>query len=73
MTADVISLDEARNRLRMQPELVAQAEFFRGMYLLREALELIEALPGKRAEDAYDRLCQGMRVVFDRERRLGRG
>lgn len=73
MTADVISLDEARNRLRVEPELVAQDEFFRGMYLLREALELIEALPGKRAEDAYDRLCQGMRMVFDRERRLGRG
>ena len=73
MTAKVISFDEAWDGLRVQPELVAQAEFSRGMYLLREALKLVEALPGKQAEDAYERLCRGMRVVFDREWRLGHG
>ncbi len=60
MTANMISFDEARGRLRGQPELVAQAEFFRGMYLLRDALKLAEGFPEKQAEDAYERLCRGM-------------
>lgn len=71
--AEVISLDEARTRLRPQRPLVAEAEFFKGMQMMFEALELIEDVPTKRARKAYDLLLGGLRIVYKRERKLSRG
>nr|WP_295977060.1 hypothetical protein [uncultured Agrobacterium sp.] len=71
MAAEIISLDAERARRSNEPPV--DPAFAQAWMLIFEALELVEDIPTARAQAAYGKLYDGLRILLTRERDLRRG
>lgn len=71
MAAEIISLDAERARRSNDPPV--DPAFAQAWMLIFEALELVEDIPLPRAQAAYDKLFEGLRVLVNREKGAHRG
>ncbi|UXS41987.1 hypothetical protein FY150_19750 [Agrobacterium tumefaciens] len=71
MAAEIISLGAERARRSNDPPV--DPAFAQAWMLIFDALELVEDMPMARAQAAYDKLYEGLRILLNRERDLRRG
>lgn len=71
MAAEIISLDVERARRSSEPPV--DPAFAQAWMLIFEALELVEDIPTARAQAAYDKLYEGLRILVNREKGVHRG